>query len=249
MIRILGINSSPRIRGSHALYESHCVMMLQGLMDTIRESCSDCHTEMIHLSQLNIHPCRACFSDMETRCHYLCDCFDDDFGMIARKMIEADGIIFASPTYMFGMAGILKLFFERWISFKAPPVPREKATKSLDECFDLVDQMADGTLLKASNPLQGKVGGIVVAGSELGQDNVAKEIMLILNLYGFILPPQCFIYHTGHSMQSLEEVRRGFYENQWLLHALKNLALSMLQLIRLTKGQVWSKMPKILQKE
>ena len=68
--------------------------------------------------------------------------------------------------------------------------------------------MADGTL-KASNPLQGKVGGIVVAGSELGQDNVAKEIMLILNLYGFILPPQCFIYHTGHSMQSLEEVRRG----------------------------------------
>ena len=138
MIRILGINSSPRIRGSHALYESHCAIMLQGLMDTIRESCNDCHTEMIHLSQMNIHPCRACFSDMETRCHYLCDCFDDDFSMVAKKMIEADGIFFASPTYMFGMAGILKQFLERWISFKAPPVPRENATKSLDECFDLV---------------------------------------------------------------------------------------------------------------
>ncbi len=92
------------------------------------------------------------------------------------------------------------------------------------------------------------MGGIVVAGSELGQDNVAKEIMLILSLYGFILPPQCFIYHTGHSMQSLEEVRHGFYENQWLLHALENLALSMVQLIRLTKDQVWPEMPKVLQK-
>ena len=176
MILIIGINSSPRIKESHSLYESHCAIMLQDLMDAIRESCSECVTEMIHLSQMNIHPCRACFSDMETRCHYLCDCYDDDFSMVARKMIEADGIIFASPTYMFGMAGILKQFFERWISFKAPPVSREKATKSLNECFELVEQMADGTLI-VTNPLQGKVGAIVVAGSELGQENVAREII------------------------------------------------------------------------
>jgi hypothetical protein len=148
---------------------------------------------------------------------------------------------------MFGMAGILKQFFERWISFKAPPVPREKATKSLNECYELVEQMADGTL-KVTNPLQGKVGGIVVAGSELGQDNVVKEIMLILNLYGFILPPQCFVYHTGHSMQSLEEIRHGFYENQWLFHAIENLATSMVQLIRITKGRKWQEMPKVLSK-
>ena len=245
MIRILGINSSPRIKGSHAQYDSLCAIMLQDLLDAIRESCSDCVTEVIHLSQLNIHPCRACFSDMETRCHFLCDCYDDDFNQVARKMIQADGIVFASPTYMFGMAGTLKQFFERWISFKAPPVPREKATKSLNECYELLGQMADGTLV-VTNPLQGKVGGIVVAGSELGQDNVAKEIMLILNLYGFILPPQCFIYQTGHSMQSLEDVRHGFYENQWLLHALENLALSMVQLVQITKGRKWPEMPKVL---
>jgi hypothetical protein len=63
--------------------------------------------------------------------------------------------------------------------------------------------------------------------------------MLILNLYGFILPPQCFVYHTGHSMQSMEEIRQSFYENQWLLHALENLAQSLVKLIRLTKGQQW----------
>jgi len=99
---------------------------------------------------MNINPCKGCFSDMETRCHYLCDCYDDDFPGIARKIIDADGVIFASPTYMFGMSSTLKRFFERWISFKAPPVDRERA----------------------------------------------------------------FIYHTGHSMQSMEDVRNGFYENQ-----------------------------------
>lgn len=246
MIRILGINSSPRIRQSHALYESHCAIMLQDLMEAIRESHKDCCTETIHLSRMNIHPCRGCFSDMETRCHFLCDCYDDDFEMIARKIMASDGIIFASPTYMFGMSSVLKQFFERWISFKAPPVPRDKATKSLNECFDLLEQMADGTLHFA-NPLQGKVGGVVVAGSELGQENVVKEIMLILNLFGFIFPPQGFIYHTGHSMQSMEEIRQSFYENQWLLNALENLAQSIVKMIRLTKGQKWPEMPSTLQ--
>lgn len=146
------------------------------------------------------------------------------------------------------MSSILKQFFERWISFKAPLVPSEKATKSLNECFDLVEKIADGSL-KVSNPLQGKVGGIVVAGSELGQENVAKEIMLILNLYGFIFPPQCFIYHTGHSMQSMEEVRHSYYENQWLLNALENQARSIVQLIHLTKDHRWPEMPKVLHKK
>jgi hypothetical protein len=89
----------------------------------------------------------------------------------------------------------------------------------------------------------------VVAGSELGQDNVAKDIMLILNLYGFILPPQAFIYHTGHSMQSIEEVRLGFYENQWLLKAIENQARSIVQLVQLTKGNSWPEMPSVLYKE
>jgi hypothetical protein len=70
--------------------------------------------------------------------------------------------------------------------------------------------------------------------------------MLFLNLYGFILPPQCFIYHTGHSMQSLESVRESFYENQWLLMATENLARSMVQMVRLNQGQKWPQMDKVL---
>jgi multimeric flavodoxin WrbA len=248
MIKLLGIGSSPRAGEPHAMYDSLSTVMLQSVLETAGKFSEDCVTEMIHLGRMNIHPCKGCFSDMETRCHFLCDCYDDDFTVIAKKIIEADGVIFASPTYMFGMSNVLKRFFERWVSFKAPAIDRQRASKSLDECFDLLDQIVRGTL-KTSNPLQGKVGGIVVAGSELGQDNVAKEIMLILNLYGFILPPQAFVYHTGHSMQSMEEVRLGFYENQWLLKALENLGHSIVQLVQLTKGRCWPEMPKVLHKD
>ena len=211
---VLGISSSPRVKGSTAIFDSLSDIMLQGILEQTHEI-SGARVETVHLSQLNIHPCRGCFSDMETRCHFLCDCYDDDFKMVAQKVMAADGVILATPTYMFGMSSVLKRFLERWISFKAPPIDQGEASKSLDECFDLLHKLAEGTL-KAANPLEGKVGAVVVAGSELGQDSVIREIMLTLNLYGFVFPPQAFLYHTGHSMQSLEEVRTSLYENKWL---------------------------------
>lgn len=244
---VLGISSSLRLKGSTAIFESLSGIMLQGILEKIHEI-SGGRCETVHLGQLNIHPCRGCFSDMETRCHFLCDCYDDDFKMVAEKVMAADGIIFATPTYMFGMSSVLKRFLERWISFKAPPVDQGAATKSLDECFDLLHKLDDGTL-RASNPLEGKVGAVVVAGSELGQDSVIREIMLTLNLYGFVFPPQAFLYHTGHSMQSLEEVRRSFYENKWLAAATEMLARNVVQMMQLTRTATWHQIPRTLAQE
>lgn len=245
--KVIGISSSPRIKGNHCLYNSLSAIMLQGVMEKIGEQ-ADFTTETIELCRHTIHSCRGCFSDMETRCHYLCDCYDDDFKAIAEKVIAADAVIFASPTYMFGMSSMLKRFLERWISFKMPPIDQGQATKSFQECFDIFEKLYTGEI-SAQNPLAGKVGAIVVAGSELGQDNVIKEIMLILNLYGFIIPPNCFIYHTGHSMQSLEEVRNCLYENKWVLSATQNLADSLTQMVRLTHGYAWPSMEKMITRD
>ena len=93
------------------------------------------------------------------------------------------------------------------------------------------------------------MGAIVVAGSELGQAGVVREIMLTLNLYGFVFPPQAFIYHTGHSMQSLEEVRAGLYENKWLEAATDTLAHNLVEMIRLTRGATWQQIPRTLVRE
>lgn len=37
----------------------------------------------------------------------------DDFQGVARKMLEADNIIFATPVYWYAMSGVLKDFFDR----------------------------------------------------------------------------------------------------------------------------------------
>jgi len=245
--KVLGIAASPREKGGHNLFPSLSTVMLQGVLERVKDL-SGFETEILHLSRLRINPCRGCFSDVETRCHFLCDCHDDDFPLAARKMVESDGVLLATPTYMFSVSSVLKRFMERWISFKAPAVPRHRATKSLDECFELMAELTEGESA-AGNPLQGKVGGVLVAGSELGQDNVVRELMLVMSLYGFILPPQCFLYHTGHTMQSMEEVREGFYKNQWLLEGTENLARSLVQMIRLTRGAEWPEMAKVLVRE
>jgi multimeric flavodoxin WrbA len=244
-IKILGIESSPRSKNSQALFDSLSGIMLQGILEIASES-SDVTTERINLSACRLNPCRGCFSDMETRCHFLCDYYEDDFRWIARKMMAADAVVFATPTYMGGMSAVLKMFFERWISFKAPRVDSSKTNKSLEECFALMRELADGKR-DISNPLQGKVGAVVVAGSEIGQANTIKDIMYILNLYGFILPPQGFVYHTGHSMQPLEDVRRCFFENSWLQATTVTIARAMVQLIRATKPQAWVQMQHTLE--
>ncbi|MFO7686101.1 MAG: flavodoxin family protein, partial [Desulfobacterales bacterium] len=144
-IKILGIESSPRRKNSAALFDSLSGIMLQGVLEVAAES-AGVTTERINLTACRLNPCRGCFSDMETRCHFLCDCHEDDFRRIARKMIAADAVVFATPTYMGGMSAVLKMFFERWISFKAPPVESSQATKSLEECFALMSELADGRL-------------------------------------------------------------------------------------------------------
>ena len=143
------------------------------------------------------------------------------------------------------MSSVLKRFFERWVSLKAARVDSASSTKTLDECFAILAGVEQGRI-PASNPLQGTVGAVVVAGSELGQDSVAREILFLLHLYGFLIPPQGFLYHTGPSMQSMEDVREAFYQNAWLLEATRNLGRPLVQLVRLSRGVRWPEMPAVL---
>jgi multimeric flavodoxin WrbA len=241
---VLGIECSLRNRREHSLFEPLSGVMLQGVLDVVREI-SDFRTDTLRLGELTIFPCRGCFSDVETRCHFLCDCYEDDFRRAATAVMEADVVLFSTPTYLFGMSSVLKRFLERWVSLKAPRVDAARSTKNLDECFEILQGIEDDRIV-VRNPLQGKVGAVLVAGSELGQDSVIRELLLILNLHGFVIPPQGFLYHTGHSMQSMEDVRESFYRNTWLLEATRNLGHSLVQMARLTRGAEWPEMPALL---
>lgn len=90
MIRIVGIVGSPRIGGNTE------IIVTEALKAAEKEGVE---TELIRLADKNVRPCDACLSCRKTgECH-----IKDDFKGIFNKMMEADGIILASPVY-FGSA-------------------------------------------------------------------------------------------------------------------------------------------------
>ena len=53
--------------------------------------------------------CRLCFEKGEERCP-----LKDDRDVLFEKIMASDGIVFATPNYMFQMTGIMKTFLDRF---------------------------------------------------------------------------------------------------------------------------------------
>jgi multimeric flavodoxin WrbA len=99
-IRILGINASPRVRGS-----------TRKIVDWVLEGCesSGAETELINLGKYNIEFCKGC-----ARCFIKGECrIEDDISFISNKMIASDGFVFGSPVHVFHLPGIAKAFMDR----------------------------------------------------------------------------------------------------------------------------------------
>jgi len=101
-MNILLISSSPRKEKSQTYLLAKEV--LRGLSD------KDVKSEVVHLCDFNIGFCR----HLE-RCHEkIMDCpIRDDAGKILKKMLEADGIILASPNYINQVTASMKALFDR----------------------------------------------------------------------------------------------------------------------------------------
>ncbi|MBM3254360.1 MAG: flavodoxin family protein [Candidatus Omnitrophica bacterium] len=104
-MRILLISSSPRKEKSQTfLLANQVIKACNGLVDF----------EVIHLADFNIEFCRHC-----EKCHrniLLCP-IKDDVNDILRNMLEADGIILASPNYINQVTGSMKTLFDRSTHF------------------------------------------------------------------------------------------------------------------------------------
>ena len=67
-------------------------------------------TEFLDVTRVNIGPCLAC-----DRCHHLGQCVQkDDFNQVFGKLMEADGIVLASPVYIYQVSAQLKMFLDRF---------------------------------------------------------------------------------------------------------------------------------------
>lgn len=69
------------------------------------------HVEIIHVTELNIHPClgcNACFRNQNHEC-----CQQDDMISLYDKLAKSDMLVIASPVYFYGISAQLKTVIDR----------------------------------------------------------------------------------------------------------------------------------------
>jgi multimeric flavodoxin WrbA len=75
------------------------------------QSLGDVEYEMVRLSEYNLGTCkgcRVCFDKGEEFCQ-----FKDDRDLLIEKILNSDGVIFASPNYSFQVSASIKIFLDR----------------------------------------------------------------------------------------------------------------------------------------
>ncbi len=76
-------------------------------------------SEMVCLDDYNLKVCTGCKMCLDKGEEY-CP-LEDDRNTLIRKMIESDGVIFASPNYCFNVSALMKLFLDRLAYFGHRP--------------------------------------------------------------------------------------------------------------------------------
>ena len=131
-MKILGIGGSPRKNGNTD------ILLNEAINGAKR---SDVNAEILYLRDFNISYCLGCFS-----CIKKGECaIKDDMTIVKDKMIESDGIMFATPVYFWSMSGQMKVFLDRTMPLRFP-------------------------FLKLAN----KVGGIITVAARRGSINVSN---------------------------------------------------------------------------
>ncbi|NTV01578.1 MAG: flavodoxin family protein [Chlorobiaceae bacterium] len=102
-MKIIGINGSPRREGNTS-------KMLTTLFDTLHEE--GIETELVQVGGTDIRGCRSCYACIRNK-DRKCSTKDDIFNGIFEKMIEADGMVLASPTYFADITPELKALIDR----------------------------------------------------------------------------------------------------------------------------------------
>jgi multimeric flavodoxin WrbA len=122
------------------------------------QACGDMECEIIRLSDYNLGTCKGCIACMDKGEEY-CP-LKDDRDKLIDKMLNSDGVIFASPNYFFQVSALMKLFIDRLAYFGHRPRFFGKAFTSI------VAQgiFGGGKIAKYFNFIGGAMGFNVVKG-------------------------------------------------------------------------------------
>ncbi|MHC4872871.1 MAG: flavodoxin family protein [Planctomycetota bacterium] len=102
-MKVLAINGSPREGGNTEL-------LIKKVFEPLEAA--GIETELIRIGGKPIRGCTACLKCLETK-DKTCVIKSDEINDIVQKMIEADGIILGSPTYMTDVTAEMKALIDR----------------------------------------------------------------------------------------------------------------------------------------
>ncbi len=106
-MKIIGVSFSPRKEGN-------TVAMLNEVLAAAKKAGAE--VELFSVAGKNIQPCDGCWGCTKTGiCH-----IKDDAAELLEKMVAADGIIFGTPIYFWGMTAQAKAVIDRTISLNKP---------------------------------------------------------------------------------------------------------------------------------
>jgi len=109
-MKIIGINGSPRLKGNTAQ-----------LLDEVlhHTQAHGAETVRYDLNRLDIQGCQSCYRCKEPGRDGTC-ILKDDVNQILENILSADGVVLASPVYMWQMSAQAKLFTDRLMPLLKP---------------------------------------------------------------------------------------------------------------------------------
>jgi len=215
-IKVLGISGSARDESDMAQEKSNSETLLEKCLEDCKKMGAE--TELIPLRKYSIMHCKACYSTVNTQCHFYCSCYpkntpegDDMTNVLYDKILGADAIIFATPVNNFKISTLMAAFIDRCISLDGslqpadPEVPKNKMfnAKHLEYIKLTADENIPGSGFLRR--FSGKVAGIIVTGHEEGASMVISNLFMTLGHYGMIFPPFSNMYAMSSVCASTNE--------------------------------------------
>lgn len=245
-MKVIGISGSARDLLGMAQEKSNS--------ETLLEKClKDCEsmgaaTELISLRKYLIKNCRACYSTVNTQCHFYCSCYpkntpegDDMTNILYDKILGADAIIFATPVNNFKISSLMALFIDRCISLDGslqPADPKAPKNKILNaKHLEYIKLTADENIPGSGflRRFSGKVAGIIVTGHEAGAAMTISNLFMTLGHYGMIFPPFSNMYAMSSVCLSTNEDKKVVI-NECYLKDVNLLAQNVVSAVKMAKN-------------
>ncbi len=218
-IKVLGISGSARDKFDMAQEDSNSGELLKRCLGFCQNLGAD--TEFIQLKKYSINYCKACYSTVNTQCHFYCSCYpkdtpqgDDMTNMLYDKILEADAIIFATPVNNFKISTLMAAFIDRCISLDgslSPANPRAPKDRELNiKHMKFIELTADNNIPGSGllRRFSGKIAGIIAVGHEEGASMAVTNLFMTLNHFGMLFPPFSNMYAMASICNSTYEDKK-----------------------------------------